>query len=207
MWVSPLQAVQVTVKGSGTVLTASAQHPSQAATARQQAALDLIHQLQQAVLAMLTASAPDRVIATAAQSSAGNSASPVMKILHEGDLENSMPEVGNVVKVQYQLIHDCQEGVTQEVNNASQDNDGESPSLSKHPTDRMDAIWLPNLASDHIYMIRLNLIAYGNAVEAIKTWQYVCLPGYWRRCFFVLCHLLLLDGRCTHSVYSVLIYT
>lgn len=124
MWVSPLLAVQVTLKGSGTVLTASAQQPSEAATAKQQAALDLIHQLQQAVLATLTASAPDKVIAAAAHSNAGNSASPVMKTLHEGDLENSMPEVGNVVKVQYQLIHDCQEGVSQEVKSATQDNDG-----------------------------------------------------------------------------------
>ena len=145
MWVSPLLAVQVTLKGSGAVLTASAQHPSEAATARQQAALDMIHQLQQAVLAMLTASAPDKAIstATAVQSSAGNSASPVMKTLHEGDLENSMPEVGNVVKVQYQLIHDSREGVSQESKNATQDNNGESLSLSKGPLplqDRM-AIW------------------------------------------------------------------
>lgn len=120
--------MQVTLKGSGTVLTASAQHPSEATTAKQQAALDLIHQLQQAVLAMLTASAPDRVIATATQSSTGNSTSPVMKTLHEGDLENSMPEIGNVVKVQYQLIHDCQESPNARVKSTTKDGDGESPS-------------------------------------------------------------------------------
>lgn len=138
-------ALKVTLKGTGTVLTASAQNPSEAATAKQQAALDLIHQLQQAVLAILTVSAPDKMIAAAAQSSAGNSASPVMKTQYEGDLENSMPEVGNVVKVQYQLIHDCQEGVSQEVNSATQDRDGEYPSLSKGPKGNMDAIWLPEL--------------------------------------------------------------
>ena len=114
------------MKGSGTVLTASAQHPSEATTAKQQAALDLIHQLQQAVLAMLTASAPDRVIATATPSSSGNITSPVMKTLHKGDLENSMPEIGKVVKVQYQLIQDCQESPSAKVKNTTKDGDGES---------------------------------------------------------------------------------
>lgn len=120
-------AVQVTMKGSGNVLIALAQHNSEATTAKQQAALDLILQLQQAILAMLTASAPDTVIPTATQSSPGNSASPVMKTLHKGDLENSMPEIGNVVKVQYQLIHDWQEGMNQAVQNTTKGNDGESP--------------------------------------------------------------------------------
>ena len=125
--------VQVTLKGSGTVLTASAQHQSEATTAKQQAALDLIHQLQQAVVTMLTASAPDRVIATVTEHSSGNSTSPVMKTLLEGDLENSMPEIGNVVKVQYQLI---QENPGPDVENTIKDSDGEFPSQSQ-------AKWMP----------------------------------------------------------------
>ena len=85
--------VQVTLKGSGTILTASAQHKAEADVAKQQAALDLIHQLQQAILTMLTISQPDKVPVTAMQSSSGNNASPAMKTLHEGDVENSMPEI------------------------------------------------------------------------------------------------------------------
>lgn len=103
--------MQVKLKGSGALLTASAQHSSEAPVAKQQAALDLIHQLQHAVVAMLTASQPDKapVATTATNNSSGNTdASPVMKTLHQGDLENSMPEIGNVVKVQYQLVLDAQ---------------------------------------------------------------------------------------------------
>lgn len=123
-------AVQVTVKGSGTVLTASAQHSSEATIARQQAALDLIYQLQQAIVTMLTTSEPDKAIATAQHSSSGNSTSPVMQTLHQGDLENSMPEIGNVVKVQYRLVHDCQMGSSKELNNTTREADGEHCSRS-----------------------------------------------------------------------------
>ena len=133
--------MQVTLKGSGKVLTSSAQHHSEATTAKQQAALDLVRQLQQAVLAMLTASAPDRVIATATESSSGNSTSPVMKTLHEGDLENSMPEIGNVVKVQYQLAHDCQESPSAEVENTTKDGDGESSSQVKAHKGKSAVAW------------------------------------------------------------------
>ena len=104
----PDMAVQVTLKGSGTVLTASAQDKLEATVAKQQAALDLVHQLQHAVLNMLTASQPDKTPVTAMQNSSGNEASPAMKTLHEGDVENSMPEIGNVVKIQYQLVRESQ---------------------------------------------------------------------------------------------------
>lgn len=105
--------LQVTLRGTGSVLTASAQHSSEASIAKQQAALDLIHQLQQAIILMLTASQPDKVTATAMHSEATDT-SAVMKTLHEGDRENSTPEIGNVVKVQYQLIHDPQTGPSKE---------------------------------------------------------------------------------------------
>ncbi|KAL3162894.1 hypothetical protein ABBQ32_009341 [Trebouxia sp. C0010 RCD-2024] len=108
---APDSSIHVKLKGSGALLTASAQHSSEAPVAKQQAALDLIHQLQHAVVAMLTASQPDKapVATTATNNSSGNTdASPVMKTLHQGDLENSMPEIGNVVKVQYQLVLDAQ---------------------------------------------------------------------------------------------------
>lgn len=131
-WLSLLvtcrQDVQVKLKGSGDLLTASAQHSSEATVAKQQAALDLIHQLQHAVVAMLTASQPEKapVATTATHNSSGNNAaSPVMKTLHQGDLENSMPEIGNVVKVQYQLVLDAQTGQTsQDLNNPARDADG-----------------------------------------------------------------------------------
>ncbi|KAA6429242.1 MAG: hypothetical protein FRX49_00638 [Trebouxia sp. A1-2] len=97
---------QVTMRGSGQILTASAQHSSDAMTAKQQAALDMVHQLQQAILAMLTASQPDRTIVTPMQTSTDHISPLAMTVLHEGDAENSMPEIGNVVKVQYQLVLD-----------------------------------------------------------------------------------------------------
>ncbi|DBA85019.1 TPA: hypothetical protein ACH3X2_005752 [Trebouxia sp. C0005] len=98
--------LQVTMRGSGQILTASAQHSSDAMTAKQQAALDMVHQLQQAILAMLTASQPDRTIVTPMQTSTDHISPLAMTVLHEGDAENSMPEIGNVVKVQYQLVLD-----------------------------------------------------------------------------------------------------
>lgn len=98
--------MQVTMRGSGQILTASAQHSSDAMTAKQQAALDMVHQLQQAILAMLTASQPDRTIVTPMQTSTDHISPLAMTVLHEGDAENSMPEIGNVVKVQYQLVLD-----------------------------------------------------------------------------------------------------
>ena len=94
------------MRGTGQVLTASAQHSSEANTAKQQAALDMVHQLQQAILAMLTASQPDKAIVTPMQTSTDHSSPLAMTVLHEGDAENSMPEIGNVVKVQYQLVLD-----------------------------------------------------------------------------------------------------
>ena len=94
----------MTLKGSGKTVSASAQHNSEAIVAKQQAALDLLHQLQQAILDMLTASQPDLVHPTTMQSSTQNSTSPSGQTISEGDVENSMPEIGNVVQVQYQLI-------------------------------------------------------------------------------------------------------
>ena len=96
---------QARLLATGQVLTASAQHSSEAATAQQQAALDLVHKLQQAILAMLTASQPDKA-ATMQASSTDHSSAAALQILHEGDVQNSMPEIGNVVKVQYELVHD-----------------------------------------------------------------------------------------------------
>lgn len=98
--------MQVTMRGTGQVLTASAQHSSEANTAKQQAALDMVHQLQQAILAMLTASQPDKAIVTPMQTSTDHNNPLDMTVLHEGDAENSVPEIGNVVKVQYQLVLD-----------------------------------------------------------------------------------------------------
>ncbi|KAL3161025.1 hypothetical protein ABBQ38_009409 [Trebouxia sp. C0009 RCD-2024] len=129
--------LQVKLKGSGDLLTASAQHSSEATVAKQQAALDLIHQLQHAVVAMLTASQPEKapVATTATHNSSGNNAaSPVMKTLHQGDLENSMPEIGNVVKVQYQLVLDAQTGQTsQDLNNPARDADGAEAMSTETP--------------------------------------------------------------------------
>ena len=174
----PCLTVQVTMKGSGIALTASAQHNS-ATTAKQQAALDLIHQLQQAILAMLTASASDKVIPAATQSSPGNSTSPAMKTLHEGDLENSMPEIGNVVKVQYQLIRDCQEGLNQEVQNTTKDNDGESPS-------KVGAIWSPTCLQICLMHLNVNLgLQHG-------IWQCICRQQCSMQCLFMW-------GKCTLS--------
>lgn len=98
--------MQVTMRGTGQLLTASAQHSSEANTAKQQAALDMVHQLQQAILAMLTASQPDKALVTPMQTSTDHTSTLDMTVLHEGDAENSMPEIGNVVKVQYQLVLD-----------------------------------------------------------------------------------------------------
>jgi len=98
--------MQVTMRGTGQALTASAQHSSEANTAKQEAALDMVHQLQQAILAMLTASQPDKAIVTPMQTSTDHTCPLAMIILHEGDVEHSMPEIGNVVKVQYQLVLD-----------------------------------------------------------------------------------------------------
>ncbi|KAL0050416.1 hypothetical protein WJX82_010839 [Trebouxia sp. C0006] len=98
--------LQVTMRGTGQLLTASAQHSSEANTAKQQAALDMVHQLQQAILAMLTASQPDKALVTPMQTSTDHTSTLDMTVLHEGDAENSMPEIGNVVKVQYQLVLD-----------------------------------------------------------------------------------------------------
>ena len=98
--------MQVTMRATGQVLTASSQHSSEANTAKQQAALDMVHQLQQAILAMLTASQPDKAIVTPVQTSTDHTSTLAMTVLHEGDAENSMPEIGNVVKVQYQLVLD-----------------------------------------------------------------------------------------------------
>ena len=98
--------MQITMRGTGQLLTASAQHSSEANTAKQQAALDMVHQLQQAIIAMLTASQPDKAIVTPMQTSTDQTNPLDMTVLHEGDAENSMPEIGNVVKVQYQLVLD-----------------------------------------------------------------------------------------------------
>ncbi len=98
--------IQVTMRGTKQLLTASAQHSSEANTAKQQAALDMVHQLQQAILAMLTASQPDKAIVTPMQTSTDHTSPLAMTMLHEGDAENSTPEIGNVVKVQYQLVLD-----------------------------------------------------------------------------------------------------
>ena len=76
--------LQVTLRGTGTVLTASAQHSSEASIAKQQAALDLIHQLQQAIILMLTMSQKDKATATEMHSTS-NATSAVMKTLHEAD--------------------------------------------------------------------------------------------------------------------------
>ncbi len=104
-----LPCMQVTMRSTGQVLTASAQHNSEANTSKQQAALDLVHQLQQAILKMLTTSQPDKAVTTAMHTSSDHSSPHGMTVLHEGDTENSVPEIGNVVKVQYQLVG-CPEG-------------------------------------------------------------------------------------------------
>ena len=101
-----VRCLQVTLQGSGRVLTASAQHNSEANIAKQQTALNMVHQLQQAILMMLTTSKPDKGIPTAMQTSTDHTSSLAMTILHEGDADNSMPEIGNVVKVQYRLVRD-----------------------------------------------------------------------------------------------------
>lgn len=87
-------------------MSASAQHTSEAATAKQQAALDMVHQLQQAILTMLTASQPDKALVAPMQTSTDHSSHSAITVLHEGDAENAAPEIGNVVKVEYQLVLD-----------------------------------------------------------------------------------------------------
>ena len=95
---------QVTLQGTGQTLTASAQHTGEANIAKQQAALDMVHQLQHAILAMLTASQPDKANAAATHIATDSNSNQAMIVHHEGDVENSMPEIGNVVKVEYQLV-------------------------------------------------------------------------------------------------------
>ena len=66
----------------------------------------MVHQLQQAILTMLTASQPDKCGVAPMQTSTDHSSHSAITVLHEGDAENAAPEIGNVVKVEYQLVLD-----------------------------------------------------------------------------------------------------
>lgn len=96
--------LQVMLQGTGQTLTASAQHTGEANIAKQQAALDMVHQLQHAVLAILTVSQPEKANAAAMHTDIDSNSNQALIVHHQGDVENSMPEIGNVVKVEYQLV-------------------------------------------------------------------------------------------------------
>ena len=124
LWHMYSMSIQVTLQGTGETLTASAQHNGEANIAKQQAALDLVHQLQQAILTMLTASQPDKANTTAMHSSTDSTSSPALTVIHAGDVENSMPEIGNVIKVEYQLTlyEETQEGSASDTPQQATDN-------------------------------------------------------------------------------------
>jgi len=94
----------------------------------------MVHQLQQAILTMLTASQPDKAIVTPMQTSTDHTSPLAMTILHEGDAENSMPEIGNVVKVQYQLVLDParKQGASADVGPEPEVQEGDSANPDVH---------------------------------------------------------------------------
>lgn len=97
--------MQVKLQGSGQLLSATSQQCSDENTAKQQAALSLVHQMQHAILTMLTTSQPDLAMPSD-QAMDETPQEAQSTVIHEGDHENSTPEVGHVVKMQYELVLD-----------------------------------------------------------------------------------------------------
>lgn len=102
-------ALQVTLQATGQLLSAASQQCSDKNTAKQQAALAMVHELQHAILTMLTSSQPDIAVRADKATEDGN-AKAHLTVLHEGDQENSTPDVGHVVKMQYELFLDTSNG-------------------------------------------------------------------------------------------------
>ena len=63
----------------------------------------MVHQMQNAILAMLTTSQPDLAMPSD-QAMDETPQEAQSTVVHEGDHENSTPEVGHVVKIQYELV-------------------------------------------------------------------------------------------------------
>lgn len=101
------QCLQVKTLASGELLTAASHECQDENTAKQQASLSLIQHLQHTILGFITASQlkPASVTRSNEQQQTAE-----MTVSHEGDHENSTPEIGQVVKVQYELILDTEDG-------------------------------------------------------------------------------------------------
>lgn len=97
--------MQVRTQAAGQLLSASSQQCADEKIAKQQAALGLVHQLQHAILEMFTTSQPELAVFSQ-QAQKAKLQEGDLKILYDGDRENSTPEVGHVVKMQYELVLD-----------------------------------------------------------------------------------------------------
>ena len=117
--------MQVKLQASGQLLSASSQQCSDENTAKQQAALSMVHQMQHAILAMLTTSQPDLAMPSD-QAMDETPQEAQSTVVHEGDHENSTPEVGHVVKMQYELVLSSGSSDSAETHNHDLSHQGQS---------------------------------------------------------------------------------
>lgn len=131
--------VQVRMQATGQLLSASSQQCSDEKTAKQQAALVMVHQLQHAILTMFTTSQPELAI-TSQQAMEQKVQTAHLDVLYDGDHENSTPEVGHVVKMQYQLVlKDSQDGVANSTDTSDQPKTADSqPQASNSAAQAID---------------------------------------------------------------------